>query len=540
MPCARGWTAVKPMCDGWAQLRAPPTPEQLDEAARLGIPAIEIDGRLNPKQQDFVNLSSEVQVFLGGFSAGKSFIGAWKCLLCMLNSPGCSGLALAPTAEMNKIQYDAVMKLLERLKFKYGIDIVESSKISAGQTEIRLTNGSVLKFRSAGTRSSLYGVNATFLWIDELELCMALGPDAVYEAAYSRVRQQSDGTAVDVKRHDVFITSTAHAFTGILADLVEQAKREKGEYLAALAAGDPHPKVPDVGYVRAPSTCAVGYGITQKRIDRWLKVFPTDKFLRGCMCELLPPEEVVFSDVVSSKDYPHGNVTDYSWSPENKTYLFVDWGLASPHVLLAQHVVAWDALVILDEWGPSGSSVPDTVLAMRQMLDRYGLVDQHGHPKAARRFAIVGDPTDNPGEKYRGSTVNTLSMQGGATCYALGWPYTFPAGDMRFKRQQIQFGRAMLKPRMTKPRILFSRYLTVDKDRMNAHKQTRRGIWYALTQGYKYKKNALGVVTDEPIKDKVWDHAVDALLYGGVIVFEDDFWDLFKVESGLYTGGAHW
>jgi hypothetical protein len=186
--------------------------------------------------------------------------------------------------------------------------------------------------------------------------------------------------------------------------------------------------------------------------------------------------------------------------------------------------------------------VADTVRAMRELLGRHKLVDANGRPVARRRFAVIGDPTSNPGQN-RGAPADdhVLALDGQATIGRMGWPYAAPMHPMqRSKHSQIQFLRALLKPRETKPRILLSRYLTDDRERLNAHKQTRRGIWWALREGYKYGRDAKGVVVEQPKKDGLSDHAVDALAYGATVVFQNDFWNLYDLESGKYTGAANW
>ncbi len=527
------------MPEALVRLTAPPTPAQLEEARAKGTPAHMVVGRLNPAQLAYIHLDTEIQVFLGGFGGGKTFIGAWKSTCHLRDNPGCTGLAIAPTYALAKNQYRAVMLLLERIKALYGVNLVESSKISAGQGEIVLTNGSTLLFRSAASRVGIYGLSVAFIWLDELELCE--NPEQIYGEVMSRLRQQSDGTSVTVNSHNVYISSTAHSLSGILADLIARARREHGEYEAAIEAGVKNPKPPSTGIVRAPSTRAIGYGLDKPRIETWLREMDSDEFLRGVMCQLLPPQEVIFADRVVAEDYPCGNVVDYQFNPTNKTYLLVDWGNRRPHVLLTQKVEEWDALVVLEEWGPEGSSVADTVQEMRNMLFRHGLVNSQGRPLGAKRFAIIGDPTSNPGATYKGSDENMLAIEGRATCNALGWAYTAPERpEQRSKRRQIQFGRALLKPKLAKPRVLFARPLTVAKDVVNRSKRTRRGIWHALNSGYCYEKTAQNIVTDTPKKDRVWDHAPDALLYGLVIIFDRDFWNLYSVESGRYTGSAGW
>ena len=526
------------MAAGRARLTVPPTAAQLEEAKRQGIPTAKAQGALNPAQLEFLGLSNEVQLFLGGFGAGKTFVGAFKTILHMLTSPGSTSLAIAPSYALTKNQFKAVLALCERMRAVDGVSVIASQKISAGQGEIRLTNGSLLLFRSAASRVGLFGLNVSWVWIDELELCE--DPAGTYQDAHSRLREQSDGVSVTVARLCMILTSTAHSLSGLLADLIERAQREHADYRAALDRGE-SPDPPRIGLVTAPSTRAIGYGLERRVIDSWAREMDPDEFLRGVMCRLMPPAEVIFADRVSGDTYPFGNVIDYEWDPKAPTYALVDWGTFRPHVLFAQRLEKERALVIVEEWGPDGSSVQDTIHEIRRVMHAQGRATDTGARTRPKAFLVIGDPTTNPGAG-RGpeSEHNAVALDGRLSLRAMDWPYVAPERhEQRSKQRQIQFVRAMLRPKSGPPRILFARGLTA-KTFDQKCKRTRRGIWQALTDGYCYEKSAQGVVKDRPKKDGVWDHAVDALAYGAVVIFAEEFWRLYATESGLYTGAQGW
>lgn len=513
---------------GYGQLAFPPSPDDQKAGRAVGGP--------NPAQQQFIGLSTLIRVFVGGMGVGKTTVGAFVVLCWMLANPGGGVLAIAPIYGQNRRQFEALMGFLERIRVRHGITLVASSKLSPGGSEIVLTNGARVEFHSAQSKTGMFGANVGCVWHDEIELYD--DPEGKYQDALTRWRQQSDpslGTFV----HEmlIVITSTAQYLTGLLKDLLEQARAQAEAYRSG-ARTEP----PTIGAVVAPSTRAKGYGVKDQTIRQWVEHMDPAMFKRVILCLLESPPEVIFGDCVSDETYPLGNVVDYVYQPENPTYVGVDWGIQRPHVMVYQYVPSWDALVGIDEWGPDGSSVADTVRAMQAILHRYKLVDANGKPTARKRFAVVGDPTSNPGMSTSApSEDHVLALDGAATIGRLGWPYTAPLHPMqRSKRAQIQFLRAMLRPRQTKPRILFSRYLTDDKDKMNAHKQTRRGVWWALREGYKFQRDSKQVVTDIPKKDGVSDHAIDQLAYTAVIRFSRDFWRLYDLERGLYTGAAAW
>jgi hypothetical protein len=527
---------------GSAALTAPPTAEQVEKERKRGRRTDKIRGALNPAQRDFVSLSNEVQLYLGGWGVGKTFIGAWKSLVHMLDNPGCEGLALAPIFAQTKNQYRAMMRLLGRIRALYGIDLVESSKISNGEGSITLTNGSVCWFRSAGSKTGLFGLTVAFVWIDEVELCE--DPQEVFEDAYSRIRQQSDPGLSEIKRCSVYLTSTAHYMMGLLKDLLERAEKERREYREAVETGAAEPPIPTVGVVRAPSTRAIGYGLKRERIEAWLRNMDPETFLRAVMCELTAPPETVFADVVSAARYDEGgNVVDYAYEPENPSYIWADWGIKWPYFCFVQKVPRWDAYVVLDEWGPDGgSSVAETVREMRRVLKAYKLIDANGYPTARKRFAVIGDPTTNPGcSPAHPDEEHMLALDGRAAVNALRWPYGAPNHPIqRLNIRQVQFVRTLLRPRGTKPRLLFSRYLTVGKNEQNAHKQTRRGAWGCLTEGLKHEKTKKGRVLDGVHDDKFWKHAFDAIAFGCVVGFSKDFWRLYSLSTGLAVSAAAW
>ncbi|MFH1555628.1 MAG: terminase family protein, partial [Pseudomonadota bacterium] len=457
---------------GYAQLAFPPSERDQDAGRAYGLP--------NPAQLAFIALRTMIRVFVAGMGCGKTTVGAFVTLIWMLSNPGGQALAIAPIYGQNRRQFEALMGFLERVKSRHGIDLVASAKVSPGGSEIILVNGSRVEFHSAQSRTGMFGANVGLIWHDEVELYD--DPERTYQDSLTRWRQESDPSrGVYVHDRVVVMTSTAQYLTGLLKTLMDEARSQAEAYKAGTRA-----LPPTVGCVVAPSTRAVGYGLTDATIRNWLDHMDPAMFRRAIMCELQSPPEIIYGQYISGATYPDGNVVDYTFQPENPTYVAVDWGINRPHVGFWQYVPSWDALVLFEEWGPEGSSVADTIREIRDTLSRLKLVDARGWPIARRKFMVIGDPTSNPGmAPSMPSEDHILAIDGRATANGLRWPYTSPDHPMqRSKRVRIQLVRSLLKPRAMKPRLLFSRHLTEDKERMNRFKRTRRGTYWAMREGY--------------------------------------------------------
>lgn len=529
------------MSTGLAQLAFPPAEADLEAGRDHGLP--------NEAQAEYLELSTDVQVIVGGFGTGKTSGGAFKSSEFMLANPGCRGMAIGPTHRHAEIMQQEMLRLFELVRLRCGINLVANAPTSPSNRYIELTCGSRVTFYSGVKKAGVLGQTVAFVWLDELEWFD--DPEEILNAVPSRLRQQSQPGVSTINRRRTFITSTAQFLTGPLKDFIEERDLEElrknhelkdDKYRGGLVDGVYYP---DTGVVVAPSTVAVDHGLTLDIIRRWQREMEPSAFRRAVMCVLESPPEIIFGDCLSAEQYPDGNVVDgidAKFQADRRSFFLVDWGIRCPHILFCQYDAERNALIVIDEYGPDGSSVGETIRAMVEIGKRYGIVDPRTNA-LSRQCKVIGDPTTNPGASpSKPLEQHALALEGMSALRNLGWPYSFPHHPrQRSKRLQIQLLRALFRPADKKPRILISRALTLKRDEHNRpHKLTRRGIWHALVEGYRYQRDSQGRITDTPKKDGKWDHAIDALAYGAVMIFDSEFSRLLDLETGLLSGAGAW
>lgn len=528
------------MSTGYAQLVYPPSNADLDEGRDYG--------RANPAQLRYESLATETQVFVAGFGTGKTCVGARKAIFEMLYNPGIRGIAIGPSHRHAEVQYHEMMRQLDLIRLRNDINLVRRSPSSKQERLIELSNGSLIVFLSGANAIGALGPSVGFVWYDEVE--WSDNPKQVWDALTSRLRQQSQPRVAKINRLRAYVTSTAQYLTGFLREKIDESQLELQRATGALKDDiwrreqNSGIYTPRTGCIIAPSTVGIGYSLTLDMLRRWKREMDPSAFQRAVMCVLKSPPEVIFGDYVREGYYPQGNVLDGREArvrPDLDTYFLVDWGNQHPHVLLTQLDRERDALIVCAEWGPDGSSVGETVLAMQYMAEQYNLLIP-GTTRPRKNVNVIGDPTTNPGAN-RNSIVekHAKALEGQAVLANEGWPYSFPGSHReRQKSLQIELLRLLLKPPAGRsPRILFHKTLTLKKDERHGVKQSKRGIYHALSEGYK-NKVINGRIMDEPAKDGKWDHAVDALAYGAVMIFRDDFQNLFSLRDGLLSGAGAW
>lgn len=511
--------------EGWASLAYPPSQEDVEAGKDSGTP--------NDAQLAFLALTTFVQVFVAGFGAGKTTTGALKALIHMLANPGSRGAAVGPTYRHTRNQYRAIMALLERIKLRDGVDLVRKAKTSQAESIIELTNGSTVEFFSAAGKAGLYGWDGAWVWLDELEWFDS--PESYYSDVQTRVRQVSDPGLADIHYRTIYITSTAQYSVGILKDKLEEAEAQARAYTAG-----ERTEPPTIGAVVCPSTVAVGHGLTLDRIETWASEMEPGSFLRGVMCILRPPPEVVYADYVSDR-----HLIDWSYVAECPSYYLLDWGIR-PHWIHAQYSEQHQALILADEWGLDDTPTREFVQSMVAHAQAHGLADkQTGRP--IRRFGVFGDPTPDTNMSRAGLKADSqayLQEDGRRVLREYGWPFVSPQDPRRrAKWLQIQLLRSLLKPGgKGRPRILISKRLADKRDKVTRHKYTRRGIYHALTEGVRFPRDKRSGLIREgaPVKDGVFEHAYDALCFGTVMIFNAEFDRLCSLDHGRLSGAGAW
>jgi hypothetical protein len=515
--------------------------------ARLTFPPGELDdiagldyGTANDAQQAFISLSAPIQIGIMGFGTGKTTVGAYKTVALMMHNHNSLAIAVAPTYRHTETMFNAMVELLTLIHIRDGVNLVAHKKQSRGQAEIHLVNGSRCEFYSAVNLVSFFGKSVSTVWIDELE--WADDPEGLLREVIHRLRERTKRGYNLIRRRHILVTSTAQYLTGVLRDKLEDAEEEQRR-----AEADPAYAVKLEACV-AGSPSAIGKGLDEETVDLWFDQMDQSMFERVVLCDLSPPPEVIFGDYMTAATYPLGHIIDWKFVPEAKSFFLVDWGIEHSHWLFCQWSAVYNALVVVEEWGPDDGSanVGLCVKTMTQTAAKYRLVDsKYGRPVNRFSFECFGDPTANPGKNYKNvDEEHAQAQEGDRLLRALNWRYRVPLDRrQRSKHNQIQLVRLLLRPPLAagaRPRILFNRPLADDRNGYNAFKRARFGVYHSLAEGLKFLRGTDGRITEKIDKKSGWDHAFDCLAYGSVMIFKDDFDQLLHQEYGLLSGAAAW
>jgi len=114
----------------------------------------------NPKQVIFQESQAKYRAFIGGIRSGKTFAGAWETFLALVNHPGLRVLVISPTYPI----------LMESTLLTLDLIIPEHLIIDKNEQKHKwkLSNGSEILYRSADDPDSIRGMEAGWLWADEL------------------------------------------------------------------------------------------------------------------------------------------------------------------------------------------------------------------------------------------------------------------------------------------------------------------------------------------------------------------------------------
>ena len=138
---------------------------------------------LNPAQWDFVHTAARFSFYVGGIGAGKTFAGAARAILRMIEDPGSLGLIGAPTYPMLRdASQRTFFALLPRPLIR---------RYLRAEERLLLRNGSEVLFRSLDAPDRARGVNLAWFWLDEAPLC----GHYAWQVLKGRLRQAGHPTA---------------------------------------------------------------------------------------------------------------------------------------------------------------------------------------------------------------------------------------------------------------------------------------------------------------------------------------------------------
>lgn len=417
---------------------------------------VRLSGTLNPSQARFVQSDALWTAFLGGWGAGKTWIGARKFLEIVLrNPPGTDGLLFAP-----------FWSTLHRSTLRLFLDATPPQLVrghSKKERYVELLGRRRVYYGSADRPETLDGSTVAAVWGDEVRYIRR----EAWKIAVSRLRDARATCARGI------VTSTP---TGSL--LEEEFGTEKPDRIAVHASTRENTRNLLPGYVES---------LTSTLSAREARVFIEGEF------------GVLSGAVYAEFDRKH-HLVDWKYDPRFRTIAAIDFGYRRPYVGFAQHLPAGWPIPGRGKAPPGGAYV---------LFDEI-VVDDTPTPALAKLIVAKGyqltviycDPAGDGVNVDTGlSSVKELQEHGLRQV-----PIRFVT-DPRWRHVPtgVAFVRGLLRSAGGETRLWLARPL--DKPR------AVRGAVKDL-EGYRYPEAKDGKpVGDQPVKDGVHDHGVDAVRY---------------------------
>jgi len=413
-----------------------------------------------PTQATFLRDRTPTRLLCGGLGSGKTLTGAWAALAAALENQGRGdGMLVAPSFPM-----------LDRLVLPAWKRVVPRELIRAHRKIERryiLTTGDSVWYGTADVPASLEGTNLAWFWGDEVRYW----PLASWQNMVARVRVRG---ARSLQR-----IATSTPAMGWMSVVFERGVADRR--LTRISTRENAPNL-DPSYIPT------------------LEAALSPRLARA----LIEGEFVVLEGAVYAEEWqPERNVIHWEYDKRFITWLSIDFGARRPSVLLAQQVGDtpwWDhrtgrqfaphALIVLDELHPDECPTMRLIPRVRELL-------------AGRRVdQIACDPAGAARDQASGlASVELLRAEWGDIVRYTSDPLdtSIPAGIDRVRG-------ALCPSDGSPPRLYVERRLA----RADA---SYRGLVKALA-GYAYPVERDGrQVSDHPVKDGTYEHAMDALRY---------------------------
>jgi len=419
-------------------------------------------------QADFYTSAARVAGYVGGYGSGKTIVlalAAWKALAA---NPGTKGALLAQTR--NAIKTNLLPEFCAHLppahEGQAPIDRIRPASLSPALESVSLVDkwmrfhsGATVHWGAAEERTSWEGQNYGWVACDEVGLWSA---DA-WRTLLGRVR-------VDCPRPMIRFASTPAM--GWFFDYCQSTAAE-------IYHADTRENVYNAeGYVDG---MLAGMSAQEARI-----------YIEG---QFLPRSGQVYASA-SAETWPSGNVVDHEYDPALPIYLGIDFGIRRPFAAFLQ-VLQDGRLCWFDE-------IVQSEITTEQIA---GLIIEKG-------YQLAGVATD-PAGKARSSATGEADI--GILRQALRsiQPNVLIRASLPGPLREITAGvnvmRGLLCNAAGERKMVFSRDLT-----RRVYKGGRVGLWQSIL-GYRYpdgaKRDGVAKRDENPLKDGVHDHGVDAARY---------------------------
>ena len=412
------------------------------------------------KQAEFLVSRARNRFFLAGIGAGKSWALTLDVLMQALANPGVPGALLGRTErDLRKNLLPFLRDHFEVLQKATGFNWIK--RFSTSEQAIHLHNGSTIHWQGYERIDKLRGLNLG--WAAADEVCWSETDElTVYETLIGRIR-------VPCARPSLAIASSPNGLRGVVR--LFRDRQLDG----------------DAGFFVARATSYDNPYLDRSAIQAWESAMSVRRRDQEILAIAIRPMSAVYSEFNEQR---HIRTWAYRMHPECKWVIGVDWGL-NRAIALAIQATPDGRWIVCDELVRQ----PESRGHFRQDLQRW--ID--GLMPGQVPYAIAADravPEENMWlrQVYGPRKTQVLSLTSKHDQY------------VRSGIAQIQ---DMLAPVGGEPRLLFASTLA------RTFNGDVAGILPSM-QAYRYMVDRDRNPTDEPAKDNVHDHAVDALRYAVV------------------------
>ena len=390
------------------------------------------------------------KLLLGGVGSGKTYFSVMEMLILTILNPGCSSAFFAPT-------FDAVCHVL-RPAWEEAVDAMArigcpiERSYSRSMARADLVGGGSCFWRSASRIDSCRGWTLSHAAIDETEAMVGSDPLYVHNTVNGRLRE----TKAYV--HQIHHTTTPKGYRGIprLYHQKRMDELEKPDWWAARAPTSANPHLPP------------GF------IDSLKSGHSKRSFAEEVEGMILQPDNLVFPEFNKAD-----HVRPWAYDRSLPYHISCDWGYAHPYFMWVQEHPD-ESFTVFDEF--HDNEVP--IGLQKQII--------------INRCKKLGkDPSCAVGDRAIRDMMSFLIHE---------FPRTKVVRMKSRKEQSVLAGvetvRALLDPIVGTPRFFVAAHLAQNE-------KVPRSLMHSF-YNYRWRVDREGLITDEPFKDNVTDHAMDS------------------------------
>ena len=412
------------------------------------------------KQAQFLLSQARNRFFCAGRFAGKSWTLTLDALLsALVYNPNTPGALLGRTeTDLKKNLLPFLRSHLDTLQRETGYNWVR--RYSVGDQCIELQNGSVIHWKGYERIDKLRGLNLA--WVAADEICWAEQNElTVYETILPAIR-------VPCPRPSFAVASSPNGLRGITELFRQKQLEEDPQFHVTRCSSYSNP------FVDRSVVDACKASMSKARYDQEI------------LAKALRPSSAIFDTFEDSRHVINHDILAHD---RDCKYIFgVDWGISKAAALAIQ-VLPNGQWIVIDELVTHPASRGHFRAELKDFIAKW--CGRNGAP-----FLISAD---------RAIPEENMWLQ---KVYGVKKTIIKP---MESKREQsvsngIKVIQDMLSPLEGPPKLLFLRGLS------RTIKGDLAGVLPSL-QNYRFKVDREGNPTDQPFKDNVTDHILDALRY---------------------------